>query len=232
MKCLILCGGKSSRMKLPIPKVLLPLNGDSSLGFNVKYWQQYGIDRFVFLTGHYYQYVERYIKTLPIEHKKIIRGEGNVSWALDILKTEKKMGDKFIITLGDCLLFGKFDESVINNNRFSLGVVSESDEIIKSNYAVIVESGKVEKLLEHPKEVPSNSLCGMGTFILGKEIFDAIRETKISEVSGKVEFIDAVQLLIDKGLEVKPLSFDGLYLNINKQDDFEQAKKLCKEYHK
>ena len=225
MKCLILCGGKNSRMNLETAKVLLEINGKPLIKWVMEFWQRYGIDDFVFLTGYHAPEVEKYIKSLG-KNYPIVRGEGLSAFALDILKTEHFMGDKFIVAMGDCFMVGKFDADEINNYRFGVGVISADKEEVKINYGVTVVDGEVKGLREHPKQVEDWHLCGMGAFLMGKEIYQAIKNTSVSGETGNVEFIDAIRTVVDNNYVVKALKFDGIYINMNTRKEYNIVKSL------
>lgn len=226
MQAVILCGGMNRRMGVTFPKTLLTIGTTTPLAHVVEFWRGLGVTDFLFLTGHYYQIVEPYIQSLPIKYR-IVRGDGLMSFALDIYKLKQYTDRQFVINLGDCLQLGKFEN--IDTTQYGVGVTQTDEKVIQSNYAVTINSGKVERLFEHPNEVPHGSLCGMGTFILGTEIFDAIRQLQPSKVSTRVEFIEAIQLLIDQGIKINPIKFTGKYLNVNTPEELKLAQELIKE---
>ena len=227
MKCLVLCGGKNTRMGDSYPKVLMPIKDKPLIVWVIEFWQKHGINEFVFLTGHHAEKVEPFIKDLPIK-KQIVRGDGNLSFACDVAKTEPYMGDKFIVAMADCLNMGVFDSYALENYRFGVGVIKAPKELITINYGVSILDDQVSRVTEHPPAymVRDYTWCGMGTFLMGKEIFDAIANTSVSGRTMKVEFIDAIQTLIDRNHEVYPLYFNGTYVNMNTPNEAQEIKKV------
>src|SRR5262249_45973645 len=102
------------------------------------------------------------------------------------------------------------------------GVTRTADlEQIKRNYGVRLEDGRITRLVEKPTRI-ENDLLGCGTFIFTPAIFDAITRTPASPRSGRVELIDAVNLMAAEG-RVVPFWLTGPYLNINTTDDYNLA---------
>ncbi|RLE59610.1 MAG: hypothetical protein DRJ35_05360, partial [Thermoprotei archaeon] len=54
--------------------------------------------------------------------------------------------------------------------------------------------------IEEKPAIPSSNLANTSTYIFPPEIFDAIKETKMSP-RGEIEITDSIQKLIDKGIE-------------------------------
>lgn len=223
--CVIICGGKGKRL-LPItnnmPKSLVPIKGKPILAYIVDYCKKFS-DNFVFIFEKDNTGLEEFVKTLSINSKCIIEEEPK-GIANALLLTEKFVKNKFIVSLGDCIYNGNFIFPDDADQGF--GVV-ETDNIndIRRSYSVEMTDGKLNRVIEKPTVV-TNNLCGMGFYLFNKNVFDYIRTTKPSERTGKVEITDVIQSMISSGEKIKPLFFNGKYLNITYPEDLKKAEEI------
>ncbi|MCK5667054.1 MAG: hypothetical protein KAI17_26385, partial [Thiotrichaceae bacterium] len=90
------------------------------------------------------------------------------------------------------------------------------------SYAVFLDGSRVIAVEEDPTEV-KNDLCGMGHYFFQPDIFDYIRKTAISERSGELEITDTLQTMINSGVDLRAVKFNGTYVNINSPQDMQDA---------
>lgn len=83
--------------------------------------------------------------------------------------------------------------------------------------AVLDESGRVSKLIEKPKDPPSD-LALVGIYFFKKNVFDAISKIKPSW-RNELEITDAIQMLIDDRKKVTSQIVSGWWLDTGKKDD-------------
>lgn len=108
-KCVILCGGKGTRL-LPLSlkrqKGMIEVKGKPILAHIIDYWRQFA-DEFVFVVKYKKGDIYRFVKGLPINAEfvepKKLKGIAN-----GIYQTKGLVGDKFIVVLGDCVCKGRF----------------------------------------------------------------------------------------------------------------------------
>ncbi len=221
-KCVVLCAGKGMRLRPhseTIPKVLLPVNGEPILSHVVDYWSKY-TDDFVFVVGYEKEKVIDFAQKLPVKTEFVEQKELNgIADALTYI--EDLVNDKFLVVLGDCYMDGEFE--IPEGIQQGIGVIKAKDEDeIKQNYSVQIKGDAVDKVVEKPSHIV-NDLCGMGLYLFQKKVFDYIPMTPPSDLDNNVEITDVIQTMADHGEEIKPLHFDGEYINVNTPRDLENA---------
>lgn len=225
MKCVVLCAGRGNRL-LPysqdFPKVMFKIKDKPILNYVIDYWKKY-TNNFIFVVGYKKEQVIDYVKELPInsefvEQKKLNGIADALSYTSDIVS------DKFMLILGDCIYFGEF--SIPEKMEQGIGIQKTNNtEFIKLNYSVLITNSLVSNVVEKPKKI-INDLCGMGVYFFDKKVFEYIKKTKPSKLRNEVEITDVIQNMINDGEKIKPIFFNGEYLNITFPEDIQKAEKL------
>jgi glucose-1-phosphate thymidylyltransferase len=138
-------------------------------------------------------------------------------------------GSPFVMYLGDNLLADGLQGLVAAFRE------SEPDALIlltpvedPSSYGVAeLEGEKVVRLLEKPKEPPSN-LALVGVYLFGPSIFDAARTLEPSW-RGELEITEAIQTLIEDGHRVQSEVVSGWWKDTGQLADMLEANRLVLE---
>jgi dTDP-glucose pyrophosphorylase len=220
----ILAGGRGSRM-FPFsehyPKPLLPVCNKPLVVHQIEMMRGLGISEIFVLLGHRgfqlstvlgdgsrfgvrIRYVEQ-TETLGIAHA-VGRMEGHVN-------------RPFLLFLGDIYFVPRDLNQMLSMFRAQgdgaiLAVKEETDPAaIRKNYAVLLDdSGLVKRVIEKPRHI-TNRLKGVGLYLFGLTVFDAIRRTPRTAMRDEYEITDTIQVMIDDGLPVR--TADSIITDVN-----------------
>jgi glucose-1-phosphate thymidylyltransferase len=87
--------------------------------------------------------------------------------------------------------------------------------------------GRVVRLVEKPK-APKSDLALVGVYMFGREVFESVKRIRPS-FRNELEITDAIQDLIDRGLEVRPHIVEGWWKDTGKLEDLLEANRLILE---
>jgi len=134
--------------------------------------------------------------------------------------------DPFVVFLADNILKGGIREII---DEFKDSHAAAAIELChvpnpQSFGVADVKDGKIIRLIEKPKDPPSD-LALVGIYLFRKQIFDAIRRLKPSW-RNELEITDAIQTLLDDGLEVRHHLVKGWWKDTGKPEDILEANQL------
>jgi glucose-1-phosphate thymidylyltransferase len=148
-----------------------------------------------------------------------------------VLIAEPYLGnEQFVMYLGDNLIAGGITGLVDEFRRLGCNseiLLAEVPNPQQFGVAELAAGGKVQRLVEKPRE-PRSNLALVGVYMFDSTIFESVRRIKPS-ARGELEITDAIQDLIDRGLEVHPHLVRGWWKDTGKLEDMLEANRIVLE---
>ena len=210
MKGIILHGGHGTRLR-PLthtgPKQLLKIANKPMSQYVLEDLRDAGIKDIAIIIGDvypekvkaFYGNGEKFGVNLTYVYQDNPKG---IAHAISLCK-DFIGNDKFIVYLGDNILRTGLSSFVDTfQNSFSDAQILLAEVENPSQFGVVdIKKNKILKIIEKPKNPPSN-FAVIGVYFLTPNIFKIIDELKPSW-RGELEITEALQLLMDKGFNVK-----------------------------
>jgi len=147
-----------------------------------------------------------------------------------VLISEPFIGsDPFVMYLGDNLLnkgITDFVEEFMREAPAAQILLTRVPDPQMFGVAELVD-GRVVRLVEKPK-VPKSDLALVGVYMFSSAVFDSVKRIKPS-FRNELEITDAIQDLIDRGLDVRPQVVEGWWKDTGKLEDMLEANRLILE---
>lgn len=232
MKAIILCGGEGTRLR-PIThtsaKQLVPIANKPILFYAIESIKEAGILDIGIIVGD----TEEEVKAAVGDGKQwgvnftFIRQEAPLGLAHAVKIAQPFLEEEpFVMFLGDNLIKDGIKPFVdefrkrMPNAQILLARVKDPQRFGVAEF----KDGKVVRLVEKPKEPPSN-LALVGVYMFDKHIFEAVNKIKPSW-RNELEITDAIQYLIDKKLDVEPQIINGWWKDTGKLEDILEANRI------
>lgn len=213
MKAVILTAGEGTRMR-PLtttrPKTMLITGGKPLIQYNIESLRDAGIKDITLVVGYKREVIEEYFGDGSEYGVKINYAiqDGQLGTAHAIASAEKFIDESFIVLNGDIIvsydlirnLIEKYATRTSNKVKSVLTLIEVDNP---SNYGIVsILNDKIIEIIEKPeKESAPSNLANAGIYLFSTEIFDAIRETELSE-RGEYEITDSLKIELEKGYEI------------------------------
>jgi glucose-1-phosphate thymidylyltransferase len=233
LKALILSGGKGTRLRpltFTLAKQLIPVANKPILGYVLGEVARAGItETGIIIAPETGQYVKDYVKDGSEWHMSvqfIVQEPLGIAHA--IKQARSFLGESsFVLCLGDNLqgkglgnLIRRFQDERLD----CLILLKEVQDPEQFGIAVLDDKGEVVKLVEKPKNPPTN-LAVVGTYIFSSRIHSAVDRIKPSW-RNELEITDAIQEMINMGFKVKADVLDSWWIDTGKKDDILAANSI------
>jgi glucose-1-phosphate thymidylyltransferase len=215
MKAIIPVAGIGKRLRphtLNIPKALLNVAGKPILGHIVDSLIGMGVTELIPIIGYKGELIREYLtNTYRVPITFVEQGEQRgIAHAVSLARKYADASE-LIIILGDTIIKTDFAR-IPKEGSFLLGVREVVDP---ERFGICeVEGGIVRGIVEKPERPKGNlALIGLYYFIDSTPLFAACQEIidKNIQTKGEYQISDALQLMIDRGVEFRPYRIDGWY---------------------
>lgn len=227
MKVVILASGKGIRLRpltYNIPKSMVSIANKPLLEHIILGLKNNGFKDIVVVVGYLKEKIMKHFGDGSRFGVKIEYAfqEKPLGTANAIGSTEEKIGnEKFLVVTGDQLLDFLVVKKMIAEKDCD-GVILARKVENPELYGVLQTKGKkVVKIIEKPKSFISN-LVNIGVYIFPREIFRAIKETKISS-RGEYEITDSIQILINKNFNFHYVLYEEYWFDVGTKKDLKRA---------
>jgi glucose-1-phosphate thymidylyltransferase len=233
MKGVVLHGGAGTRLR-PLthtgPKQLIPIANKPMSLYAIESLREAGVKEIAIILGtiapervqEYYEDGEKF----GVKITYINQGEPKgIAHAVKL--TEYFVGDEpFVVYLADNILKGGIQEMVedFEESQAAAEIALCHVRNPQSFGIADLKDGKIVRLVEKPKDPPSD-LALVGIYLFRKQIFNAIRGLKPSW-RNELEITDAIQALLDDGLEVRHRLVKGWWKDTGLPEDILEANQL------
>ena len=236
MKAIILAAGQGTRLRpvtLTMPKPLVPVANKRLIEYAIDTIKGAGIGEIGIVVNNLDSPIVKTFgdgKDLGV-HLEYIVQEEQLGLAHAAGLCRDFVGDEpFAMFLGDNIFQDKMSDFMRDFPDTSADasiVLTEVPDPSRFGIAVVDGNGKIERVIEKPKDPPGN-LAIVGVYLFRNSIFEAIGKIKPS-ARGEYEITDAIQQLIDDKKDVSPYKIKGWYIDAGKPDPIILANQLVLE---
>lgn len=230
MKGLILSGGKGTRL-YPLTytsaKQLIPVANKPVLFRVIEAIRDAGISEIGIVVGDTAEEIKRAVgpgKQWDVNITYIPQ-DAPLGLAHAVKISQDFLGDDhFVMFLGDNVIQGGISPLIAqfaSSSYNSQIVLTQVEQPQQYGVAQLDDQGQIIKLIEKPKEPPSN-LALVGIYMFDAHIFEAVNAIKPSW-RGELEITDAIQWLVDRGHKVHAYIHRGWWIDTGKPMDMLEA---------
>jgi glucose-1-phosphate thymidylyltransferase len=232
MKGLILSGGKGTRLR-PLTytsaKQLVPVANKPVLFYGIEALAAAGIRDIGMVVGDTQAEIRAAVGDGSRWNVRItyIEQDAPRGLAHAVLISEAFIGNEsFVMYLGDNLLnkgITEFVEEFVREAPAAQILLTHVPDPQMFGVAEL-KDGRVVRLVEKPAQ-PKSDLALVGVYMFSPAVFDSVKRIRPS-FRNELEITDAIQDLIDHGLEVRPHLVDGWWKDTGKLEDMLEANRL------
>lgn len=221
MQAVILAGGKGARLKpytTVFPKPLMPVGDLPILEVVIRQLKRRGFDEIIMAVGHLKELIQAFF-------------QDGVAWGVDIrysfedqplgtagpLKLIENLDDRFLVMNGDILTtldFRAFFEGHAKSD--AICTIAAYPKPVKIDLGVLETEGS-NRVINYTEKPVLRYNVSMGVYAFDKRVIDYIPD------HAYFDFPNLILRLIENRQTVRTHPFDGLWLDIGRPEDYEDA---------
>ncbi|MCX9025932.1 MAG: sugar phosphate nucleotidyltransferase [Candidatus Methanoperedens sp.] len=216
MKAVILAAGEGLRCRpltLTRSKVMLPVANKPILEYVITALSKNDIKDIIIVVGYKKERIMDYFGNgidfgVNISY---IDQDVQLGTAHAIKLAKPFVGEKFMVLNGDNLIDGETISELLRGDSGDISLLSVSREQITGYGVLLVEKGKVSRIVEKPRDRISH-LVNTGIYIFSSSIFREIEKTPISDI-GEYAITETIQNMIENGASVTNITTQRTWID-------------------
>lgn len=221
MRAVILAGGKGTRLRpytTVIPKPLMPVGDRPVLELIIRQLKHYGFSRITMAVGYLAELTEAYLRDgskygVKIDYSREDKPLGTIG----PLALIEGLQETFLVMNGDVLTDLDYSQLVdFHRENGATATIATYKKKVGIDLG-IVEMDKDFRLNKYVEKPTVEYHVSMGIYVFEQEILTFIQP------NGYLDFPDLVLALIKNGKKVVGFPFDGYWLDIGRQEDYDRA---------
>jgi NDP-mannose synthase len=223
LRAVILAGGRGTRLApytSVLPKPLMPVGDRAILELVVEQLADCGIGDVTFCVGYLSHLIRAVFdnhrdRTVPIRY---VQEEAALGTA-GPLRLVEGLDDTFIVMNGDVLTNIDYGDLVrFHREQGNMLTIATRDRSIKIDYGVLhLEDGGYERITGYREKPQIVSTVSMGIYVLEPEALAYVPDGRPFDIP------DLVQALLADGHPLGAYRYDGLWFDIGREEDYQQA---------
>jgi NDP-sugar pyrophosphorylase family protein len=221
VKAVVLAGGRGARLApytSVLPKPLMPIGDRSILEVVVGQLEDAGIVDVHFCVGYLAHLIEAVFESRENGHVNItyVREQEALGTA-GPLRLVDGLDSTFIVMNGDVLTTIDYEKLIrFHREQGNAVTIATRERSIKIDYGLLHldEGSRVQSYEEKPT---ISSRVSMGIYVMEPEVIELVPKGEF------FDFPDLVRALLAEGEPVGAYDHDGLWFDIGRQEDYEQA---------
>ena len=237
MRGLVVAGGLGTRLRpltYTLPKQLITVANKPIIFYGLEHLARAGIrDVGIIVAPHTADEIRAAVgdgSRFGLEVVYVVQDDPLGGIAHAMLTAEEYLGDEpFVMYLGDNVLEGGVGSLVdeFERERPNGSILLTRVQDPRAFGVAILDGNRVVQLIEKPQDPPSD-LVLVGVYLFDHHVWESAKAIKPS-FRGQLEITDAIQHMIDRGLDVRPHLHTGWWLDTGKKDDMLEANRVLLE---
>jgi glucose-1-phosphate thymidylyltransferase len=236
MRGLVAAGGHATRLRpltYTLPKQLIPIANKPIIFYVLEDLAAAGVEEVVIVVApHSADAIRSTVgdgSRFGQRISYIVQGEARGLADVVLTAEEHLRGEPFVMYLGDNVLEGGCRSLVeeFETAKPNASILLTRVPHPESFGVAVLDGQRVTKLIEKPKDPPTD-LVLVGVYLFDDNVFDAAKAIEPSW-RNELEITDAIQHMVDGGLEVLAHIHEGWWLDTGKKDDMLEANRVILE---